>query len=65
MTKEAIYGTCENIIGAEISNVCDVVLTKLDTLLELTNINDKEKKLKKLKNKVKQVEKYAKKLNQI
>ena len=44
-----MYGTCETIVSAEIINVCDIVISRLDTLIELTNTNGKEKKLKKLR----------------
>ena len=60
MTKEVMYGTCETIVSAEIINVCDIVISRLDTLIELTNTNGKEKKLKKLKEKVEEVCEYAK-----
>ena len=55
MTNEVMYGTCETIVSAEIINVCDIVISRLDTLIELTATNGKEKKLKELKEKVQEV----------
>ena len=57
-----MYGTCETIVSAEITNICDIVISRLDTLIELTNTNGKEKKLKKLREKVEEVSEYAKRL---
>ena len=60
MTEEVMYGTCETIVSAEIINVCDIVICRLDTLMELTDTNGKEKKLKTLRGKIEEVCEYAK-----
>jgi len=60
MKKEILYNTCEQIVGVEINGICEIVLSRLDTLMTLT---DNGKKLRTLREKVEDLKEYSKSLN--
>ena len=66
--KDPIFGTCRTIIGFEISNSCEELVSKIDTLISLSDNNHnlisndikvQKKVLKKVRKKIEKLNKFS------